>query len=100
MPKYFFVYHGGMPRTRQEAQNSLTKWNDWFASLGARVVDRGAPAKNPRRVGQPGASAAPSVSGYSVVVADSEAAAVAIAESCPIHNEGGSVELASVVELR
>ena len=50
MTKYLLAYHGGkMAEGEAEQAKVVAAWGEWFASLGAAVVDGGAPsARRPR----------------------------------------------------
>ena len=99
MHKFTLFYHGGKPLNAKQGAERQVGWDQWFRSLGDRLVDRGAPA---RSLGMAGEASSfrelPPMTGYSVISADSEEAAMKIAASCPIYNEGGAVEVARYVE--
>ncbi|MCG8469791.1 MAG: hypothetical protein MJB57_16560, partial [Gemmatimonadetes bacterium] len=80
-------------------ETSLAKWNDWFREISSHVVDLGAPAADPIGVGGAADVDVP-MSGYSVVWAESRAAALKIAGDCPIHDEGGTVTVARCLSVR
>jgi hypothetical protein len=101
MANYVFVYRGGMPQSDAEKARSLTEWSAWFKTLGAAVVDKGAPAGKSRTVTSSGGaeSIATGYSGYSIVRADSIDAAIALAKSCPIYKDDGRVEVAKAMRV-
>ena len=44
MTKYLLAYHGGqMAQDEAEQAKVMAAWGEWFTSLGAAVVDGGAP---------------------------------------------------------
>ena len=44
MGKYVLAYQGGsMAETPEEQEKVMAAWGGWFGSLGAAVVDGGAP---------------------------------------------------------
>lgn len=104
MTKYLFVYHGGsMPATPAEQARVMDLWGKWFGGMGAGVVDGGNPVgKSTTVLGNgsvvPDGGANPA-SGYSVVQAASLDAAVAMAKGCPILHNGGSVEVAPIIDM-
>ena len=51
MPKFVLAYHGGAMPAPAEQAAFMEAWGAWFGSLGAAVVDSGAPcaAARPRR---------------------------------------------------
>ncbi|MBT1157854.1 hypothetical protein J1C56_19855 [Aminobacter anthyllidis] len=104
MAKFLFVYHGGaMPQSEEEGAKVMKAWMDWFASLGAAVVDGGNPVGKSQTVAANGAvtndGGANPVSGYSVFDAKDPADAARIAKGCPILVAGGSVEVAPIIEM-
>lgn len=104
MAKYLFVYHGGsMPETQEEGMAVMAKWQAWFETMGAAVVDGGNPVGMSSTVQsdgivEPNGGSNP-VSGYSVVSADSQATAEMLAQGCPIRERGGSIEVAEIIEM-
>lgn len=102
MAKYIFAYHGGqMPETPEEGQKVMAAWENWFAGLGAAVIDGGNPAGPSKTVTangvEEGGGANP-ISGYSLVEADSLDAACEMAKGCPILDHG-SVEVAEAMDM-
>ncbi|WAK04264.1 hypothetical protein [Methylobacter sp. YRD-M1] len=98
MGKFTFFYRGGKPKGTVEAAARQPSWNDWFISLGDRLVDRGAPARSLGIAGDVQEFAnLPPTTGYSVIIAESEEDAIKLAQSCPIYKEGGVVEVARYV---
>lgn len=98
MQKYTLYYRGGMPKSRQEANARQVGWSDWLRSLGDRLVDRGAPSRSIGFVGMSEEAGQNPTTGYSIVSVESLEEAMEIAQSCPIHREGGFVEVARHVE--
>ncbi len=103
MASYVFAYRGGgMAQTDAEREAAMAAWGGWFVSLGSAVVDAGNPFGPSATVGTGGSSAdgAPSgLTGYSVVSADSLAAASELAGGCPVIASGGSVEVYETVPV-
>ena len=96
MGKYVFAYKGGSaPTSEAEGAKVMEAWMGWFATLGASVTDGGNPFGASTAVGPDGSitAATSGLSGYSIVAADSLAAAGALAKGCPILAGGGSVEV-------
>lgn len=103
MPTYMFVYHGGkMPETEEEGQKAMAAWEDWFVSMGAKVVDAGHAAGPSTTVNSDGSvvdnGGANPVSGYGVFSAQNLDEAVAMARECPLLGDGGSVEIAETID--
>jgi hypothetical protein len=91
---------GGMAATEEEQAAVMAAWGAWFGTLGAAVVEAGAPfsasatVANDKSVGNGG-----TLTGYSVLSADSLDGAVSLAKSCPIFSSGGSVEVYEAMEM-
>ena len=103
MTKYLFAYHGGSaPTDPAEGKRVMQAWMDWFAGIGAGVVDGGNPVGQSTIVSTAGVTpngGANPVSGYSILEAADHAAAVKLAQSCPILASGGSIEIAPVMAM-
>lgn len=104
MAKYLYVYHGGgsMPQSKEEVDKVMQAWGGWFGGLGPAVVDGGNPVgksttiKNGSVIDNGGPNP---VSGYSIIEAASLDDAVAKAKGCPVHGNGGSVEIAEILPM-
>jgi hypothetical protein len=95
MANYLLAYKGGGMAETPEAQEAAMKaWGDWFETLGAAVVDGGAPFGPSTAVTANGpASPTAALTGYSVLSADSIDAAAKLAKGCPVLSSGGTVEV-------
>jgi len=97
MANYVLVYKGGaMADTDAEREAAMAAWGGWFGSLGAAIVDAGNPFGPSTSVAADGSvdgAGASGLTGYSVLTADSLAAAVELAKGCPVLAHGGSVEV-------
>ena len=95
MGSYVLLYSGGsMPETKEEQDQVMQAWTDWFSGLGAAITDPGNPfTPQAKRIGPDGSmSQMPAeASGYSIVSADSLDAAADIAKGCPVIAGGASV---------
>ena len=102
MPKFVFAYHGGKPpESPEEGEKVMAAWGAWFETLGAAVVDGGAPVGVSKTVSAGGVAdggGSNPLSGYSIVNADNIDAAVEMAKGCPIL-DGGSVEVAEAMDM-
>ena len=104
MTKYLLAYHGGqMAQDEAEQAKVMAAWGEWFTSLGAAVVDGGAPVGAATTLAADGATSsgggANPVSGYSVITASDLDAAVALAKGCPVLQAGGSIEVAETIDM-
>jgi hypothetical protein len=104
MAKYLFTYHGGdspQPETDEEAV--MAEWMAWFGTLGSAVVDPGNPTGPARTVNPDGSSAdgggANPITGYSLISAESLAAAADIAKGCPHLKAGGTIQVAETIDM-
>lgn len=106
MPNYLLAYHGNesLPETPEEIDTLMQAWHGWFAALGDAVVDGGNPVgvsctlHGNGKITDDGGSNP--ISGYSIISATDLADAKQKAAGCPVlSEEGGSVELAQIVEM-
>ncbi len=104
MPMYLLAYHGGgePPEGEDAIAVVMDAWNAWMESIADQLVDSGNPVGATKVVNPDGtvgdAPDAP-ISGYSIVEADDMDAAIEMARTCPIIADGGSVEVAELVEM-
>jgi hypothetical protein len=104
MPKYLMIYHGGgMPETPEEGAKAIAAWDTWYQSMGAAVVDGGAPVGQSHIVSSAGHvdnGGANPVSGYTIVEANNYASACKHAAGNPMVVDGsGSVEVAEFIDM-
>jgi hypothetical protein len=98
MGKYVLVYQGGaMAETEAAQQAAMAAWGARFQSLGAAIVDGGAPFGASGAVG--GGGAQTGLTGYSILDAPDLGAAVRLAEGCPIVADGGRVEVYETIDV-
>lgn len=103
MSKFIFVYHGGKaPSDPAEQERVMAAWGAWMGSLGNALVDGGAPVGLSKTVSSAGVAdngGSNPVSGYSIVEAADQDAAAGMARTCPILDDGGSVEVAEILSM-
>ena len=104
MPKYVLAYHGGsMPETDAEKAEVMQAWGAWMGGLGDALVDPGNPVGQSSTVNADGSvsqdGGANPLSGYSLLTADSQEAAIKAASGCPILSRGGTVEVAETFDI-
>ena len=104
MPKYLMIYHGGgMPETPEEGAKAMAAWDSWYQSMGAAMVDGGAPVGQSHTVSSAGHvdnGGANPVSGYTIVEADNYVTACKHAAGNPMVVDGsGSVEVAEFIDM-
>jgi hypothetical protein len=83
--KKFVIFHYGFETPTQEI---MGVWNKWFVSIGNKIVDPGSPLGPGREISRSGTKDLPlgleSLTGYTVINADSIDEAEAIAKGCPM----------------
>lgn len=104
MTKYVFSYHGNseMPTDQAVIDQVMAAWGAWFGQLGDAVVDGGNPFGASKTVASDGSVSdgnAASLSGYSIVQADSLDAATEMAKGCPVLEGGGTVTVSETIEM-
>ncbi len=103
MAKFLLAYHGGsMPKTTEAQQQAMAAWGAWFGTLGDAVVDPGDPCFTARTVtadGTVGRDAPSSISGYTLISADSLDTAASHARTCPVLAGGASIEVIEIVPV-
>lgn len=100
MANFLLLYTGGgnMPATPVEQQQIMQDWTNWFTKISASVVDGGNPftpaAKNIASNGHvTDGPVGTMATGYSVIKADSLAAATELAKGCPQLKAGGQITI-------
>ena len=103
MPKFVFAYHGGKsPESKEEGEKVMAAWGAWYQSMGSAVQDGGGPAGASKTVSSGGVAhdgGSNPLSGLTQVEATDINAAVGMAQGCPILSDGGSVEVAEVLQM-
>jgi hypothetical protein len=103
MAKYLLAFTGGsMPEGEEAGAQVMAAWETWFTSLGAAVADPGNPSSKSRTISPAGAvgpEGAPTLSGYTIISADSLDAAVALAKGCPVLAGGSSIEVIETFDV-
>ncbi len=80
----------------------MAKYMDWLSSLGDAAVSPANPLKNTSTVNPDGTvttGGSTTMSGYTIIQADSMDAALSIAKICPFLDIGGSLEVSELVEM-
>jgi hypothetical protein len=103
MSQYVLVYLGGdQPSSPEEGKENFSKYMDWLSSLGDAAVSPMNPLRNTSTV-NPDGSVAPgsttTMSGYTIIEADSMEAALSIAKACPFLDIGGSLEVSELAQM-
>jgi hypothetical protein len=103
MAQYIIVYLGdNQPPSREEAEQHYARYREWLSSLGASAVSPANPFKDTRSVSSDRTvtnGSATSMSGYTIVEADSMDAALSMAKACPFLDIGGSLEVSELMDM-
>ena len=103
MSQFIIVYLGGnQPSSPEEGQQHFAKYMEWLDSLGDSAVSPANPLKDTTTVNPDGsvtAGGTTTMSGYTIVRADSMESALSIAMTCPFLDIGGSLEVSELVEM-
>ena len=103
MPQYVMFYLGGNPPSSpEEGQQHMAKYMEWLGSLGDAAVSPANPLKNTTTVNPDGSvseGGTTTMSGYTIVQADSMDAALEMAKACPFLDVGGSLEVAELAQM-
>lgn len=101
MKKFALVYLGGnYPSSEEEAKSHHAKYVEWLKALGDAVVIPTIPLKDTNTVSPNGAiseGGSSAMSGFSIIKADTMAAALSIAQACPFLEIGGSLEVSEIM---
>ena len=103
MAQYLIVYLGGdKPSSPEEGKQHFSKYMEWLASLGDSVVSPANPLKNTSTVNPDGSvsdGGRTTMSGFTIVEAESMQAALPMAQSCPFLEIGGSLEISELMQM-
>ena len=103
MPQYFITYLGGdQPSSPEEGKQHFAKYKEWLSSLGDSAVSPANPLKDTSTVNSDGTvttGSTTSMSGYTIIEADSMEAALLIAKACPFLDIGGTLEVSELIEM-
>ena len=103
MARYIIVYLGGNPPSSpEEGKKHFAKYREWLSSLGDSAVSPANPLKGTNTVRPDGTvttGGTTSMSGYTIVEADSIDAALEMAKDCPFLDVGGSLEVSELIQM-
>jgi hypothetical protein len=104
MAKYIITYLGGdQPSSPEEGKRHFAKYKEWLSSLGDAAVSPANPIKNTNTVNPDGTvtpESITSMSGYTIIEADSMESALEIAKACPFLEIGGSLEVSELIQMQ
>ncbi|MGD9487197.1 MAG: hypothetical protein AB7W47_04205 [Calditrichaceae bacterium] len=103
MAQYIITYLGGnQPSSPDEGKRHFAKYKEWLSSLGDSAVSPANPIKNTSTVNSDGTVTSKSItsmSGYTIIEAESKETALKIAKTCPFLEIGGSLEVSELMKM-
>jgi len=103
MSQYMITYLGGnQPATPEAGKQHFEKYKQWLSSLGDAAVSPANPLKDTCTVNADGSvtsGGSSTMSGFTVVEADSMDAAMKMAKACPFLDIGGSLEVSELMKM-
>ena len=103
MPQFLITYLGGdQPSSPDEGQKHFAKYQEWLSSLANSAVSPMNPLKNTNTINPDGTvttGSTTSMSGYTIIDAESMENALSIAKACPFLEINGSLEVSELVEM-
>ena len=103
MSQFMITYLGGdKPSSPEEGQAHMGKYMAWLGSLGDAAVSPMNPIKGTNTINPDGsvtASSTTTMSGFTVVEAESLDAAIAMAKACPFLEVNGSLEVSEMIKM-
>lgn len=103
MPQFVITYIGGnQPVSEEAGRQHMQKYMAWLGALGEAAVSPANPLANTHTVNPDGSvveGGKSSMSGYTIVAADSLDDAISIARDCPFLDVGGSLEVSELMQM-
>jgi len=103
MPQYILTYMGGnRPSTPEEGKQHFAKYQEWLTTLGDAAISPANPLRNTSTISPDGgvtSGSKTSMSGFSIIEAESMDAALSMAKGCPFLDIGGSLEVSELVKM-
>jgi len=103
MPRYIITYLGGdKPSSPEEGNQHMSKYREWLSSLGDSAISPANPIMNTNTINSDGtvtSGSITSMSGFTIIEADSMDPAIKIAKRCPFLDIGGSLEISELIQM-
>ncbi len=103
MPQYVIAYLGGdQSSDPEEGKKHFAKYQEWLSALGDAAVSPANPLRDTHTVNSDGtvtAGGSTSMSGFTIVEAESTDAALTMAKACPFLDIGGSLEVSELIQM-
>ena len=104
MINFMIAYYGGnQPNSKEKGMAQMNKWKAWVEGLGETIVNPGTPlmetkiltSSNVQDDNDPN-----SMKGFAVIQAESIEAAVEISKSDPFLDNGGTIRVSQMMEMK
>ena len=103
MNQYIITYLGGdQPSSPEEGKKNYARYQEWLGSLAEAAIKPMVPFKNTHTVnpdGEVAEGSSVSMTGHTIVQAESIEQAIEYAKSCPFLEINGSLEVAEIVQI-
>lgn len=103
MSRFIIAYLGGNhPSSPEEGQQHFARYKEWLSSLGEAAVSPANPFKDTATVNPDGTvkrGSTTSMSGYTIIEADSLDSALSIAKACPFLEINGTLEVSELMQM-
>jgi len=103
MANFMITYLGGdQPTTPEAGKQHFAEYKQWLMDLGSAVVSPANPLKGTVTLNPDGSTTQGStttMSGYSVVEAESLEAALVMARKCPFLRINGKLEVSEMIQM-
>ena len=103
MAEFMITYLGGdQPASPEEGKAHFVKYKEWLSNLGSVVVSPANPLKDTSTINADGSvtqGSSTTMSGFTVVEAESIESALEMAKSCPFLDLNGSLEVSEMINM-
>ena len=103
MTHFMIAYHGGtQPSSEEEGMAQMKKWKAWVDGLGDSIVNPGTPLPVSKVITSTRVEEDTdpnSMKGFAVVKAANMEAAIAMAQSDPFLDNGGTIRVSQMMEM-
>lgn len=104
MANFMIAYYGGNQlSSKEKGMAQMKKWKAWVKGLGRAVVNPGTPLPVSKLVTSRGVKNddnPDSMKGFAIVKAESIEAAIEIAKSDPFLENGGTIRVSQMMEMK
>lgn len=103
MPQYMITYLGNtQPSSPVEGKKHFAKYKEWITSLGSSAISPMNPLKHTCTIHSDGtitSGGTTSMSGFTIIEADSMETALTMTKTCPFLDLGGSLEVSELIQM-